>query len=270
MQYTGLDNVIQDYAEFRDHIAEAIHAEFELRVSPAFGLVLVKSFGYCFNTFKAIGLVLPELYYEQANALLRILWEAAANLAWVSVDQGARSKLFAQFTVVERRKFIQMRVNEAQRLGPPEAVVRFEAELRAFDDAFGSVLADYQYEDSKRRKKFRQRFSSPTLDAIIRDIGEPWLTEYRERYPLWCFYAHASPGAVLFPNPFLNEVTKEAFDAYDKPRTFQVALWSLAVMERVYFIACGIIGKDDREYFDKLNDRIGFRVSLHHPDIKTA
>jgi hypothetical protein len=124
--------------------------------------------------------------------------------------------------------------------------------------------------DGKGRKKLRPRFSTPTLEETVRDIGEPWLTEYRERYPLWCLYAHASPGAVLFPNPFLNEVTPAAFEVYDMPRTIQVALWSMAVMERVHVIACSVIGKADVEYFDELDTRIAFRGSLRHPDVSAA
>lgn len=199
------------HAEFRDCIADTMHAEFELRLPPAFGLVLIKSFGYCFNTFKAIGLLLPAFYYEQSNALVRILWEAAANLTWVVAEPGPRSKLFAQFTVVERRKFIQMRVTEAQRLGQMEVVEVLGSELRQFDATYEAVLADYRFGEHKRRKRLRTRFSGPTLEDIVRAIGEPWLTEYRERYPLWCFYAHASPGAVLFPNPLLKEITAGAF-----------------------------------------------------------
>jgi hypothetical protein len=266
MQHLALEDIAGIHAEFRDHIADTIHANFDLSLPPAFGLVVVKNVGYCFNTFKAIGLLLPEYYYEQASALLRILWEAAVNLAWVASDPVPRAKLYAQFTVVERRKFIQMRIAEAQRFGASEDVVKFQTELRDFDDAFAHVLADYRFDGSKNQKRLRARFSSPTLESVVREIGEPWITEYRERYPLWCYYAHASPGAVLFPNPELVEITKEAFEAYDKPRTSQTALWSMAVMERVHFLACEIIGKSDRRYFDDLDACIQYRRSMRHPE----
>jgi hypothetical protein len=179
--------IVQIHAEFRDHIAETIHGNFEVAVPPEFGLVFLKSIGYCFNTYKATGLLLPEYYYEQANALVRILWEAAVNLVWVNANQAPRAKLYAQFTVVEHRRFIQMRMSEAQRLELPAVAARYEEELRAFDKAFAHVLADYRFEDPKKRKRFRSRFSSPTLEDVVKDVGEPWLTEYRERYPLWCF-----------------------------------------------------------------------------------
>jgi len=232
----------------------------------AFALVFMKSITYCFNTFKAIGLLLPEFYYEQANALVRILWEASANLQWVAQEPASRAKLYAQFTVVEHRKFIQMRVNENQRLGFPDMAAKYAAELREFDHAFESVLAEYRIADTKRTR-FRPRFSSPTLEDVVRDIGEPWLMEYRERYPLWCFYAHASPGAVLFPNLELREVTKEAFEEYDRPRTALVALWSMAIMERAYLLSCSVTNRRDEGYFDDLDSRLHFRRSMRHPDV---
>ena len=261
----SVNEVISAYNEARDHIAETIHATHEVTLPPVFGLVLVKTVGYCFNTFKAIGLLLPELYYEQSCALLRILWEAAVNLAWVAAEPADRARLFAQFTVVERRKFMQVRLNEATRAGNHGAAAAYEAELREFDETFGRVLADYQYEDRGRRKRLRQRFAGTHIEDIVRDLGDPWLTEYRERYPLLSFYTHASPGAVLFPNPFLKDITKEAFELYDTPRTIQVALWSIAIMERVHAIACATLNKDDAAYFDQLDDRLRFRHSLERP-----
>jgi hypothetical protein len=260
------DDIVQTHAEFRDHIADVIHGDVEITAPAAFALVFMKSTSYCFNTFKAIGLLLPEFYYEQANALVRILWEAAANLQWVAQEPSSRARLYAQFTVVEHRKFIQMRVNENQRLGFPQAAAKYAAELREFDEAFAAVLAEYRTAD-KKRTRFRARFSSPTLEDVVKDIGEPWLMEYRERYPLWCFYAHASPGAVLFPNPVLREVTKEAFEEYDQPRTALVALWSMAIMERVHSLSCSVTGKRDEEYFDDLDSRLHYRRTMRHPDV---
>lgn len=195
MSLPTVEEILKLHREFRDHVAGAIHGEFELTTSPAYGIVLVKSVGYCFNTFKAIGLILPEFYYEQANALTRILWEAAANLQWIAQQPSERARLYAEFTVVERRKFLAMRVTENERLGAPQVAKNYAEELRAFDQLFESILVAYRVKDKKN--KFRSRFSGPTLEDVVRDVGEPWLTEYRERYPLWCFYAHASPGAVL-------------------------------------------------------------------------
>jgi hypothetical protein len=261
----SLDEMISVYSEARDHIAETIHTTHEVTLPPAFGLVLVKTFGYCFNTFKAIGLLLPELYYEHSCVLFRILWEAAVNLAWISADPGSRSVLYAQFTVVERRKITQVRLAEAVRTGDRGAAVGHEAELREFDKAFQRILADYWYEDKRRRRRLSQRFAGPGLEDIVRELGDPWLTEYRDRYPLLSFYTHASPGAVLFPNPFLKDVTKEAFEVYDRPRTIQVALWSLAIMERVHKMLCAALNKDDAAYFDRLEERLCFRGSLKRP-----
>jgi len=261
----SVEEIISAYGEARDHIADVIHGHHEAVLPPIFGLVLVKSVGYCFNTFKAIDVLLLEAYYEHSSALVRILWEAAVNLTWVAAAPVDRSKLFVQFTVIEKRKFIQTRINEASRVGDFKGAAAYETELRQFDEAFESALADYRYEDKRKRKRLRQRFSGPGLEEIVQEIGEPWLTEYRERYPLLSLYAHASPGVVLFPNPFLKTVTKEAFEPYDRSRTIQVALWSLAIMERVFGLACEALGKDDRGYFEELEKRLQFRHSLERP-----
>jgi hypothetical protein len=240
-----------------------LHVTSEVTLPPVFGLVLIKIAGYCFNTFKAIGLLLPDYYYEHAGVLVRILWEAAANLVWVAAEPISRSTLFAQFTIVERRKFIQSRLNEARRAGDLKGAAAYQAELCQFEQAFGPILLAYSYQDKKQRKKLRQRFAGSSLEDVVREIGDPWLTEYYERYPLLSFYAHASPGIVLFPNPVISgELTPEAFEIYDKPRTIQIALWSLAVMERVHLITCQALGRDDSEYFEKLEERLRFRHSL--------
>jgi hypothetical protein len=57
---------------------------------------------------------------------------------------------------------------------------------------------------------------------------------------------------------------------YDRPRTLLVALWSMAIMERVHLLACEIFGKTDRDYFDELDSRIQYRASMRHPDLSTA
>jgi hypothetical protein len=142
MDQKRIEPIVAVHADFRDHIGDALHAEHELQLQPAFALVVVKSVGYCFNTYKAIGHLLPEYYYEYANVLMRILWEAAVNLAWVAAEPDRRAQLFTQFTIVERRKFIQMRVNESRRIGLPSDVSNFEEELKQFDHAFATVLAD--------------------------------------------------------------------------------------------------------------------------------
>jgi len=68
-------------------------------------------------------------------------------LVWVNADRASRAKLYAQFTVVEQRKFIQVRMSEAQRFCMPALAAQYDEELRAFDKAF-ALLADYRFEDS--------------------------------------------------------------------------------------------------------------------------
>src|SRR6185436_4267147 len=136
---------------------------------------------------------------EQSGVLLRILWEATMNLAWVAKDPPMRAKLYCQFTVVEKRKFFLFKITEARRLQNTHAVKVAEENLVEFDRAFQNVIVDYQFNDRKGKKKLRSRFSEPTIEQTACALGGVWEKEYRELYPLLSFYAHATPGAILFP-----------------------------------------------------------------------
>lgn len=69
--------------------------------------VAIASFSYCFNAYKAIGIILPQLYHESGSVLLRQLWEASLNLHWIELDAENRAKDFCNFTVIELRKGMQ-------------------------------------------------------------------------------------------------------------------------------------------------------------------
>jgi hypothetical protein len=157
---------------------------------------------------------------------------------------------------------MQFQTVEARRRCDAAALAKAEAELRAFDETFDRILGEYRYSDRKGRGKLSPRFSGPSLEDVAREMGGEWANEYREIYPLLCFYAHASPGAVLFPNPVLENITIEAFDEYDHPRTVMLALWSMAVMERAYRMIWPLVGIDDSENLGALDARVQFRASL--------
>src|SRR5256885_1951216 len=55
-------------------------------------------------SYKAIGHLLPDGYYEQGFALYRMLWEAGIGLEWISRDPEARSRQYAGFTAVEYQR----------------------------------------------------------------------------------------------------------------------------------------------------------------------
>ena len=44
------------------------------------------SFVYAFNTYKALGLLLPELYHESGAVVFRQFWEVSLNLHWIERD----------------------------------------------------------------------------------------------------------------------------------------------------------------------------------------
>jgi hypothetical protein len=62
-----LTQVIETYNNFRDRITEKTCGEWEFESSIEFGLVLTRMFSYGFNTYKAIGLLLPDLYWFIGN-----------------------------------------------------------------------------------------------------------------------------------------------------------------------------------------------------------
>jgi hypothetical protein len=90
----------------RDYIGQRVHREHEVD-DTLYSVVLFRLFRSSFNTFKAIGRLLPERFYEQACALYRMLWEAGIGLEWISRDPEARSHQYAGFTAVEYQRFLR-------------------------------------------------------------------------------------------------------------------------------------------------------------------
>lgn len=250
--------------ELRDHVAEAIHGVHEKQLEPLFATVLIQSFTHCFNTYKAIGLLLPDLYYESGCALLRIAWETSLNLAWVAVRPQERARAFMQFTVVETHRFYETRALECDALQDKAQAAAVRASLDEFDKTFASVLDEYRSTD-KARRKLSQRFSSVSLDKLAAELGLPWSAEYRGIYPLLCSYAHGSPGVVIFPKPFVDdfsELAPKAMASTEEPRTAKLALWSMCVLERSYRAVLDAFELDDTKFLDDLDRRVGFRQSL--------
>ncbi|SRR5258707_6659945 len=257
-----LDSIMNDHDELRDNIAVTNLEYPTKKVDSLYAVVLVQSFLFCFNTYKALGIILRERYYEQASVLVRILWEATLNLAWVDEYPAQRAKLFCQFTVVEKRKFVLFKVSEAKRLRDTSALAAAEQNLRNFDAKYADVLDDYRFQDKKGKKKIRSRLSSPSIEEQARQLGGAWAKEYREVYPLLSLYAHATPGAILFPNSPDRLLSPERCVEEDIERTQMVALWSMALIERAHRFLQPLCGVNDSDYFESLNARINFRQSL--------
>jgi hypothetical protein len=256
-----LNNVINVHTEFRDRINDKIYGEWDIG-PPPYGLVLVKIFGYSFNTYKTIGLLLPDFYYEQGCILFRTLWEAALNLTWVSQKPEERSRTFLQFTTIEYRKFLQFKVSDAERKKDPNALKEAAINLAEYDRHIEKVLSDYKYKDKNGRSKFRGRFSGPALEQVARELGGEWFKEYNEIYPLVCMYTHASPGAVTFPNPIVKELSTESFQQVDIERTTLLGRWTIGILVRLYKLLCTAINIDDTAYLEDLDRRVNYTGSL--------
>ncbi len=253
------------HCEFRDHIADVVDGIHKKKLNAAFSIVLFQNFGYCFNTYKTIGLLIPEFYYEQGCALLRIMWESSVNLAWICIKPIERSRTYLQFTVVEQRKVYQSHIMHFEAIRDSVAAKEAREILEHFEKEYGRILDEYRETKGKRQRRLAQRFSLGNLEHIVNELGEHWLKEYKILYPLLCFYAHGSPGAVVFPNPYIKdtiELTPEAYAEYDHPRTVKIALWSMAIMERSYRILIKNLDINDAPYLDDLNLRSSFRNSL--------
>lgn len=260
-----LDQALHLHSNFRDHVAEAVHGTHEKMLDAAFSTVLLKSFTFCFNTYKAIGLLLPERYYEQGSALLRIMWEASLNLAWVSGEPRARARAFLQFTVVETVRVYRNRILECEREGNQREADAIRQALQEYEKQYQHVLDEYRAPRQKGNSKLAQRFSLGNLGDVAAELGPPWSTEYWGIYPLLCAYAHGSPGVVIFPKPFvadLSELNTEAFVGIDEPRTTMLALWSMALLERSYVVLLTVLDIDDSAYLNDLDRQAAFRASL--------
>lgn len=261
----SLDSAVRAHGEFREHIADTVHGTHEHRLDAALATVLLRSFNYCFNTYKAIGLLLPERYYENGNALLRLAWEVSLNLAWVCALPSERARAFIQFTVVETYRIYKSRVRECEALKDKAQADAVRHLLHEFERTYASILKEYQKATGKQRGRLAQRFSLGNLEQVASELGLPWSAEYRGIYPLLCSYAHGSPGVALFPKPFVvdsAELQPEAMAATENPRTVKLALWSMAILERSYRALIDTLNIDDAAYLDDLNLRVGFRESL--------
>jgi hypothetical protein len=128
----NLQKVMHLFDEFRDRIHEQCSAPIHLDNS-LYTIVAMKLFGFAFNTYKAIDLLLPQHFYEQAGALYRTLWETGANFEWVSRDPELRSHLFLNFTLIEHQNFLSNRIRTAKRSHDGQAVIALTRELTGFE-----------------------------------------------------------------------------------------------------------------------------------------
>jgi len=157
------------------------------------------SFVYALNTYKAIGLLLPESFHESGAVVLRQLWEVSLNLHWIGRDPVKRAQDFCNFTVMEYRKVIK------KSGGGPAA-------LNSFDEATAKFQKKFRYSDRRGKDRTHSSFATTTTHDRAIDLGAPWESEYELVYHLTSMHAHGAPGAVLhgmfqqqYPNPEIRE-----------------------------------------------------------------
>lgn len=239
------------FDEFRDRIYEQSSGPIHLDNS-LYTIVATKLFGFAFNTYKAVGLLLPQHFYEQGGALYRTLWETGANFEWVSRDPELRSHLFLNFTLIEHQNFLSNRIRTAKRSHDAEAVLALTRELADFECLVRKELSEFESRDRKGKVRSRRRFSSPTLDEVIREIGGDWLDEYDRDYRLGSSYTHGAPSGILFPmyhDPALTEL-------WDLERSALMAIVTMHAMIRIDRLWLAHRGMDDSAYLAALFFRL--------------
>ena len=177
--------ILQHHAEIRDATANLIHTKHDVATDlPSFiGMI---SFVYAFNTYKALGLLLPELYHESGAVVFRQLWEVSLNLHWIEREPVARAQDFCNFTVMEYRKLIERSGGSCP--------------LHDFDDATTKFQARFRYRNRKGRNQKHTVFALKTIHDRAEELGEPWKREYELVYNLASLHAHGAPGAILHPH----------------------------------------------------------------------
>ncbi len=189
-----LKAILEHYSAIRDIIATTEYLE------PANleTFIANTSFIYAFNTYKAIGLLLPELYHESGAAVLRQLWEVSLNLHWIERDATNRAQDFCNFTVMEYRKLIQKSGKSTS--------------LNDFDEATDKFQTKFRYRDGRGKNRRHSSFATTNIHDRAVDLGDPWENEYELVYHLTSMHAHGAPGAVLhamfqgkYPDPEIRE-----------------------------------------------------------------
>jgi hypothetical protein len=174
-----LQEILEHYATIRDAVAGTPHVESHDLPS----LVANTSLIYAFNTFKAISLLLHQMYHESGAVVLRQLWEVSLNLHWIAEDPVLRAKDFCGFTLIEHRKLIT-------KSGDFQTLDDFDAATKEFQEK-------YRYNDKRGRNRIQNNFAAANIYDRAIGLDEPWSSEYKFIYDLASMHAHGAPGAIL-------------------------------------------------------------------------
>lgn len=178
----SFEKLLKRYELLRDATAHTVHGEHDLS-SELWPFVAMASFSYAFNAYKAIGLILPELYHESGSVVLRQLWEASLNLHWIEREPETRSQDFCNYTVIELRKGMQKSCEQSSLASLDAVSTRFQSKFR--------------FKDKKGKERIHSNFAGSSVQQRAEELGEPWSTDYNLLYHLASMHAHGAPGAVL-------------------------------------------------------------------------
>jgi len=211
-----LSELLAQHVAVREAVTEAVHGEMDLEPK-LWPHVAMLSFTHAFNTYKAIELVLPELYHEAASAMLRQLWEVSLNLHWIERNPDQRAQDFCNFTVMEFRKQLTKKA------------VHETIELKEFDEATKRFQEKFHFKDRHGRMRRHDNFSASTIEGRAKELGDPWHGDCLSLYPLTSMQAHGAPGAILWPTFLGGPKEQETMDA---KAAGLIALMSIQILVR--------------------------------------
>lgn len=244
-----LDKIIACCSELLERMHVKNAGEFEVD-NTIYSIVAFKLFGYALNTFKSIYYLLPHTVYEQASALYRTLWETGVNFEWISLKPEVRAERFISFTAVEYQNFLQRRIRAARRAKNEKAALALTQQLTAFQQVLERRLGQFRFSDKTGRKRTLTRFSAPSLEALVRELGGEWIEEYDHEYALSCTYTHGAPGAVLFP--IFDTSEHEIGKAQSTERAGIVGAGAIDVMTRIYRRWLAVRSMEDEAFLHEL------------------
>lgn len=178
------EKLLKQYELLRDATANTVHGE-HAAAPEHWPFVAIASFSYAFNTYKALGLILSELYHESGSVLLRQLWEASLNLHWIERDPETRAQDFCNYTVIEFRK-------NMKKSGEQSSLASFDAASTRFQSRF-------RFKDKQGKERVHSSFAGGSVQQRAEELGEPWSTDYNLLYHFASMHAHGASGAILHP-----------------------------------------------------------------------
>ena len=142
--------------------------------------VLLGFAGKSLKTYRAIMLLCLHGYGEDASILLRSLMESAVHLSYISADPENRSRLFAEYDHILRKRFL----DDALRMGLiPEDRVKEERR---------EILASYR--EVERNYPDKLSWSGKSIKEMARESDLLW--HYGVVYRLSSDFVHASPSGI--------------------------------------------------------------------------